>query len=420
MEKLITFDNGIRLCLKQNDGMYSVACGLIIESGSCFENDKNNGISHFIEHTLFKGTKRRNSYEISDCIDRVGGQMNAYTTKEYTCYYTKTTPEYVELCLDLLSDMLFNSTFLEEELNKEKGVILEELAMMEDTPDDLCFELLAKAYFGDTPIGKPIGGTAENVKSFTKADILEYMARTYAPNNVIVSIAGNFDVEKAIELTEKYFVKDNNAPKYQLPVFEKVEPKSTFINTFKDIEQCHIAFAKPSIPINDPKIFAYMILGNIFGGSMTSRLFRSIREDKGLAYTVYSYNSTYKNDGAYVVYAGVNPKNVVEATKAIREEFIKLKKDKITKEEFERGKAQTIGAYLFSQENSISTMSLYGRNLLIDGEMFDMNKRIEQMNAVSYESVIDIIDEFCDLTYASAALVGKSDVDVLKVFKGEE
>ncbi|MEG2116392.1 MAG: pitrilysin family protein, partial [Clostridia bacterium] len=212
MEKIIKFNNGLKLVLNQNLGMYSVTTGMWVEAGCAFENSQNNGISHFIEHNLFKGTTTRSSFEISDCIDRTGGQINAFTSKEATCYYVKSTTENLPLSLELLADLLLNSKFDESEMDKERGVILEEIAMVEDTPDDLCMDLLSKAYFKDKPLGQTILGTAENIKSITRQNVLDFMAKTYTPNNIVISIAGNFDIDETILLVEKFYVKNMQKP----------------------------------------------------------------------------------------------------------------------------------------------------------------------------------------------------------------
>lgn len=419
MERKIVFKNGLRAVLVPIDGMYSVATGMMIDAGCVYENAENNGISHFIEHTLFKGTKRRNSFEISDTIDSIGGQINAFTSKEYTCYYTKTTPEYLETSLDLLSDMLLNSVFDKVELDKEKGVVLEEISMTEDTPDDVCLEQLSSAYFNDHPLGQTILGPKNNIERFERSDIQKYMSVNYTPSNIVISIAGHFDPEKAAELIEKYFVNESNSVNITIPKPSIPIPNNEFLFKEKDIEQSHMAFAQKAIPFDDPKTYHYMILGNIFGGTMTSRLFRAIREEKGLAYSVQSYNSSYSNCGTNIVYAGVNPKNVLQTAEAIRKEFITLKNGKITKEEFERGKAQTIGAYLFSQENTTTIMHIYGKTMLFSDKLFNMNKRIELMRSITYDEVCDIIDDYCDLSNVSASLVGKNNINILNVIKGE-
>ena len=206
MEKIIKFENGLRLVLNQNLGMYSVTTGLWVESGCAFETPENSGISHFIEHNLFKGTEKRTAFEISDCIDRIGGQMNAFTSKEATCYYVKCTDEYFPLSLELIADILLNSKFDEVEINKEKGVILEEIAMVEDTPDDICMELLSEALFKDGALGKNILGTPENIKKFSQKDIKEFMDLAYNPKNMVISIAGNFNIDNAVKLVQEYFI----------------------------------------------------------------------------------------------------------------------------------------------------------------------------------------------------------------------
>ncbi len=419
MEKRLLFKNGLRAVLVPINCMYSVATGMMINAGSVYETPENNGISHFIEHTLFKGTTKRNSFEISDAIDSIGGQINAYTSKEYTCYYTKTTPEYLDTSLDLLSDMLLNSVFDKTELDKERGVVLEEIAMTEDTPDDVCLEQLSTAYFGNHTLGQTILGPKENIEELNKSDIEKYMRLNYSPNNIVISIAGHFDADKAAELIEKYFVDGNTNEQIILENLPIPTPNNSFLYKDKDIEQCHMAFAQKAIPSDDPKSYHYMILSNIFGGTMTSRLFRSIREEKGLAYTVFSYNSAYRNCGTNIVYAGVNPKNVLKTAEAIKNEFDILRKDKITKEEFRRGKAQTVGAYLFSQENTVSIMNIYGKAMLFSDKLFDMESRINLMKSITYEEVCDIIDDYCDVSNVSASLVGKNNVDILKIIKGE-
>ncbi len=418
MEKIIKFENGLRLVMNQNLGMYSVTTGLWVESGCSFETEENSGISHFIEHNLFKGTERRTSFEISDCIDRIGGQMNAFTSKEATCYYVKCTDEYFGLSLDLLADMLLNSKFDDVEIEKEKGVILEEIAMVEDTPDDICMELLSKAIFKDGALGKNILGPAENIKKFGKKDIKEFMDLAYNPKNIVISIAGNFNMDNAEKLVKEYFIDKMPNTGEKLVDYALKEITSGYNSKVKDIEQCHIAFAFPSINYSDKRIYEYSILNNILGGGMSSRLFQSIREDKGLAYTVFSFNSVYKNEGTLVVYAGVNQKNVQMATEAIRDEIKKLAKNGITKDEFERGKAQTIGSFMFAQENTASLMSIYGKSMLLNDTLYDIQEKVENMRAITYEDVNALAKTAYDFTKVSGSQVGRDvSCNILDVMK---
>ncbi|MEG1805941.1 MAG: pitrilysin family protein [Clostridia bacterium] len=418
MEKIIKFNNGLKLVLNQNLGMYSVTTGMWVEAGCAFENSQNNGISHFIEHNLFKGTTTRSSFEISDCIDRTGGQINAFTSKEATCYYVKSTNEHLPLSLELLSDLLLNSKFDESEMDKERGVILEEIAMVEDTPDDLCMDLLSKAYFKDKPLGQTILGTAENIKSITRQNVLDFMAKTYTPNNIVISIAGNFDIDETILLVEKFYVKNMQKPCVALPELSPCAITSGFESKEKDIEQCHIGIAFPSIKFNDEKVYEHNILNNIFGGGMSSRLFQNIREDKGLAYNVFSFNSQYKDNGSLVIYAGVNPKNVELATKAIKEEIVKFKKDGISMAEFERGKAQTIGNFVFAQENTAGLMSIYGKCLLFDKTLFNIEQKLEKMRKIQFEEVNSLAKDTMNFDQVCASLVGKnSNLNLLSIIK---
>ncbi len=417
MAKLTTFENGLRLITIENKNVHSVSTGVFVSAGSCYENEKNNGISHFIEHNLFKGTSKRTSFEISDCIDRVGGQMNAYTSKEMTCYYTKTTKEHLALSLDLLSDILFNSKFDKTEMDKERGVILEEISMVEDTPDDVCFDNLSHAFFGEHPLGQTILGLPQNIKSIDVTDVKEYMNINYSPNNIIISVCGNFVQENVEELVKQNFVDGREGKKTVLPQIERHNTTSNFMFKEKQIEQCHLGFAIPSVSLNDDNLVVHQILTNIFGGGMTSRLFQNIREEKGLAYNIYSYNSTYMHNGSILIYGAVNPQSVELATSAIKEEINKLRKDKVTKEEFERGKAQTIGAYIFAEENPLTVMNLFGKNLLMKNEVYNFEERIKKMKEVSFNDVCDICQSAYSLENVSASLVGKNEVDILKIIK---
>lgn len=199
------FDNGLRLIAKRIDGLLSVSAGVLVKTGSMNESSSENGISHFIEHVMFKGTEKRSAFDISDHIDRIGAQINAFTSKELTCYYTKSTKEHLENSLDILSDIFFNSVFEKEELEKEKGVVIEEIKMCEDTPEDLCLDLLARSYYGENGLGQTILGSEKNVKSFNRDIIRNYMDKYYTADNVVISIVGNIDVDKTVELVDRYF-----------------------------------------------------------------------------------------------------------------------------------------------------------------------------------------------------------------------
>lgn len=399
------YDNGLRLVAVDMPGFVSVSCGILVKTGSINESEAENGISHFIEHTLFKGTKKRSAFEISDYIDRIGAQINAFTSKETTCYYTKSTAEHLGDSLEVLSDIFFDSVFDKEELEKEKSVIIEEINMCEDTPEDLCLDLLSESYYGNEGLGCPILGPAKNVKRFSKADIEKYMNKYYCADNVVISVAGKVDVKEAERLADELFAsKFKNFASEKQRVFSPVQPRSLYKS--KKIEQSHIAFSLPAVSVKSDKGDALNIANTVFGGGMSSRLFQKIREEAGLAYSVYSYVSQYKDSGVLEIYAGVNTANRDLAAEKIIEELKRIKTEKITESEFLRGKEQVKSAFIMSRESTVSQMLLYGRNTLFLDKEFDFKERMAFIENISYKDVLETIDEYFDYTKASAATVG--------------
>ena len=405
MIKYKQFDNGLRLVVNNMPGMLSVSIGILVKTGSMNENAVENGISHFIEHVMFKGTEKRTAFEISENIDSVGAQINAFTSKELTCYYTKSTTDHVQTTLDILSDIFFNSKFEKQELEKEKGVVLEEINMSEDTPEEVCLDLLAKGYYGDKGLGQTILGSAKNIKSFNRDDIIKYMDKYYTADNVVISVAGNVDIANIEGLVKEYF-----ADKFtRLKSAKQVDttpntPEHLFKS--KKIEQSHIAFAMKGLSINDEKADALAIANIVFGGGMSSRLFQKIREELGLAYSVYSYISSYKDSGVVEIYAGVNTNLRDLAVNAILEQVDVLKKDGITEKEFLRAKAQVKSAFIMGQESTSSQMLLYARYLLLLEQEFDINERIKKLDNVSMQDVRDAIECSFDLSTLASATVG--------------
>lgn len=414
MHKTIRYDNGLRLILKKIDFVRSVSAGVWVGTGSAYENQTNNGISHFIEHMLFKGTQKRSAFEIADSIDRIGAQINAFTSKECTCFYTKSIDEHLEKCLDVLSDMFFNSAFAEEELNREKKVVIEEISMIEDTPEDVCHELLAAAYFGDNPLSRSIIGTADNVNSFTKDMLKEYMIKHYCPENTVISIAGNIDIDQTIKMVEKYFVANFSGDYcYKHIPAPKHDTKSKFVSKIKQVEQASVAIAFPSVTFNSPMAQPMMLLSSVLGGGMSSRLFQKVREELGLAYSVYTYPSAYINNGMFTVYIGTNPQNIELAMETIVKELDKVKKEGITKDEFLRGKEQLKGSFILGQENTSSIMTIYGKLLLLANEEFNLDKRLTEINAVTQDDVNRVIEQTFDYSKASISCVSSQEVQDL-------
>lgn len=398
------FDNGLRLIVNKIEGLMSVSFGVMVKTGSVNETEKNNGISHFIEHTVFKGTDKRSAFEISDHIDRIGAQINAFTSKEITCFYTKSTAEHFEESAEIVSDLFFNARFDEEELKKEKGVIIEEINMSEDTPEDLCLDLLAESCFGNKGLGRPILGSAKNVKSFKKADVLKYMDEYYTADNVVISVAGAIDEKKAEEVAQKYFAENFKRLKAKKAYTEKDE---SFLNLYKTkkIEQSHIALAYKTFSVKDERAVSLSVANAVLGGGMSSRLFQKIREEMGLCYTLYSYPSLYENDGVLEIYGGVNTDARDKAFSAILSEVKNFVVEGISDAEFSRAKEQIKSSFIMGRESTASQMLLYGKHLLFMNEVFDFNKELNEIDSLKKEQVNAVI-KLLDTEKFATATVG--------------
>ncbi len=388
-------------------GLMSVTMGILVHTGASVESDKEDGISHFIEHMMFKGTKKRTAFKISDEMDRIGAQMNAFTGKDLTCYYAKSTTGHAEEAFEILADLFLNSTFPEDELAREKGVIIEEINMNEDTPDDLCLDMLSRAYYGERGYGRNILGPRKNVEGFTRDDIKSYMQRRYCSDNIVISMAGNIDINIAEAMVEKYFAGIQKCCCSKTDV--KVELQAKSLYKTKDIEQVHIGIAFPSVKRYDKLFDATQIMNAILGGSMSSRLFQTVREELGLAYTVYSYISTYCETGTLAVYAGVNAEKYKQSAEAIYSCVNDLRKKNISEEEFLRGKEQLISSQIFAQESTSSQMLLFGKELLYRGRVYNFEDRVNKISSVTLKDVLDAIDVNFDDKFKAVSLVGAVD-----------
>ncbi len=399
------FNNGLRAVLNKMEGMLSVSIGVIVNTGSRNESEEENGISHFIEHTVFKGTEKRTAFEISDYIDGIGAQINAFTSKELTCFYTKSTAEHTEDSLEVLSDILFNSTFLKEELEREKGVIKEEINMSEDSPDEVCLDLLSKAYYGDKGLGMTILGSKKNVNRFDVKDVYSYMDKYYCADNIVISVAGNIDFNKVEDLIKKYF-----ADKFtRLKSSDKNQASNGLkkhLYRVKKIEQSHIAFSMKGVSVLDSTTESFDIANTVLGGGMSSRLFQKVREELGLCYSVYSYFSGYRDTGVVEIYAGVNTDSRDNAVEAIVSEVLNFKKHGITEREFLRGKEQVKSSFIMSRESTASQMLLYGKYMLFFNKIFDYEGKIKKLEDITLSNVNEVINNFFDIENSATATVG--------------
>ena len=399
-----TLSSGVRVIVKRMEGLLSVTMGVLVGTGAAYETDEEDGISHFIEHMQFKGTDKYTAFELSDAFDALGAQVNAFTGKDMTCFYCKSTSDHAAESFALLAELFLNSTFPEEEMKREKGVVIEEINMDEDSPEDLCLDLLARAAYGNRGYGRNILGPASNVEGFTREQLFAYKKERYCPQNIVISFAGNIDLSLASELAEKYFggMKPCSSAKRTPPVLR--EKNNLFRK--KPIEQAHFAFAFPAIARDDPAFAATQVMNVILGGGMSSRLFKKVREELGLAYSVYSYSSHYEATGLFTVYAGVNPQKAEQAAEAVVSVIQEFKEKGVSEEEFLRGREQLKSSNIFSQENTSSQMLLYGKQLLYKNEVYDFEKRMAEISALRIEDVHAAIAQNFDFSQACVASVG--------------
>ena len=312
---MITFDSGLKLVVAPNPAVRSVSAGVFVGAGSVYETPEQSGISHFIEHMMFKGTESRSAFDIANEIDSLGAQINAYTAKSNTCYYTLSRDVHAAECLDVLSDMYFNALFDPSELKKERKVVLEELNESEDTPDDLCMEKLSSAFFKGHPLEKPILGSRKSLNGLSASDLHAYKNAFYVPGGTVISLAGNITASEAVRLTERYFEsKFSSSAQSPRKRLEKAPMKGAFSHAKKEIEQAHIAFAFPGAAYNTDDALSSRLLAAVFGLEMSSRLFQSVRERLGLCYSIMGYPTAYENNGAFIIYTSMSPDSGQRAT----------------------------------------------------------------------------------------------------------
>ncbi|QXM06096.1 M16 family metallopeptidase [Crassaminicella indica] len=418
MYQKIRLSNGVRVVLEKIPHVKSVSLGFWVKTGSIHENLKNNGITHFIEHMLFKGTKNRTAKQIAEAIDDIGGQLNAFTSKECTCYYAKVLDAHIDIAIDVLTDMLFNSTFSPTEMEKEKSVVLEEINMYEDSPEDNVHDLLLSMVFKEHSLGMPVLGNHRTVNSFNKNMLINYIKDNYTVKNMVVSIAGNFDQEEVIRMLEekfKDFTNENNKPEY----LEDAKFITDVGFKYKDIEQLHLCIGFEGIPLGSDDYYPLLLMNTIFGGSMSSRLFQNIREDKGLAYSVFSYPSSYQQIGLFTIYAGINPSQLEEVILLIRKEINKVRKNGLSEAELLKAKEHLKGNYILGLESTSSRMLSIGKSELFLERIYSQKQVLQKIDHIKMEDVQNVIDKIFVLDKASVAVVGKVDkkIDVNSILK---
>jgi predicted Zn-dependent peptidase len=397
--------NGLTIITEQMQHIRSASIGIWLQTGSRDEDAVWNGISHFIEHMLFKGTEHRTAEEIARQVDSIGGNMDAFTAKECICFNVKVLDEHLPVALEILSDLVLHPVFDPNDISRERGVILEEIKMDEDNPDYLVHEIFTQNFWKDHPLGKPILGTKETVKKFERHAVLDAYSHRFAPGNIIVSAAGNLDHDRFVELVTKHF--EQMKPRkngFHSPV-PKIVSKITLRNK-KALEQVQLCIGVPSHPIAHEKRHAGYILNTLLGGGMSSRLFQNIRERQGLVYSIYSDLNPYRDTGCLAVYAGTSRESAAKVVQSVVSEFHKLKAEPVPAEELRRSKDQLKGSLMLSLESSSARMSNLARQEMYFDRFYDLDELIEKIEAVTVEDLTSLANEFFNTESVAVTILG--------------
>ena len=403
MHQIRTLSNGIRVVSEAIPYVKSVSIGVWVGNGSRHETLEESGVSHYIEHMLFKGTQRREAWQIAREIDAVGGQINAFTSREYTCYYTKTLDAHAPLAVDILSDMLFHSKLDASDMELERQVILEEINMYEDDPEELVHDLIMEAAYGDNPLGRSILGTKERLSAMDSAFMRRYMETHYTARDMVIAVSGNFD-EGLFALLEQAF--GQRALQENLPAVEPAIRQTRRVVRTKDTEQVQLVLGYEGIDVLDEGVYSLMAFNNIFGNGMSSRLFQNIREKLGLAYSVYAYHASYIGAGMFNISAGMSLENFEKVADLIFQEVDLARREKLTAEEVAVAKEQLKGNYILSNESPGARMQAAGRSLLLNRPIYSQEEILMRIEAVSVDSVAEIIDRILRPETLCAAVVG--------------
>ncbi|WFF09194.1 pitrilysin family protein [Micromonospora sp. WMMD1076] len=385
--------SGLRVLTEAIPAMRSVSFGIWVAVGSRDETGSQAGAAHFLEHLLFKGTNKRSALEISSQIEAVGGETNAFTTKEYTCYYARVLDEDLPLAIDVMCDLVADSVLTAADVETERGVILEEIAMHDDEPGDEVHDLFARAVYGDHPLGRLISGTEETVTPMTRRQIQGFYRRRYTAPQIVIAAAGNLDhaavvklVRQALRGTPLDTDPASPAPHRRATPTVRTKPATTLVEP-KETEQAHVILGCPGIDRTDDRRFALGVLNNVLGGGMSSRLFQEIREQRGLAYSVYSYASQYADSGVFAVYAGCAPGKVDEVLDLTRAELARVAAEGITEAELARGKGMSKGSFVLGLEDTGSRMSRLAKGELLFGNLMPVDDLLARVDAVTLDDV---------------------------------
>ena len=402
--------SGLRIVTEEVPSVRSAAIGIWVNVGSRDETPAVAGASHFLEHLLFKGTTRRTALEISATIEAVGGEMNAFTSKEYTCFYARVIDTDLPMAIDVVSDLITSSIVSALDVDAERKVVLEEIAMRDDDPSDLVHDLYAETYYGDTTLGRPILGTIKSIKEMSRASVFNYYKKKYLPQDLVVAVAGNIKHKRVVAMVEDALSRDNflnvkGAPQIRPNTPVKTKPMQSVGLLTRKTEQAHMFYGMEGVARSDERRFAMGVLASALGGGMSSRLFQEIREKRGLAYSVYAYAQQFAGSGQIGFYAGCNPTKAIEVVEIIREVLADVAENGMSHEEIERAKGAVRGSLVLSQEDSASRMSRIGKNEIVYGQVMGFDDILKEIARVNPTDVREIASEYLTKS-PTLALVG--------------
>src|SRR5215467_9507973 len=397
--------NGLTLITEEMKHIRSISIGIWIKTGSRDEDLQWNGISHFVEHMVFKGTRHRSAEEIARQVDSIGGNIDAFTAKECVSFSIKVLDEHLPIALDVLSDLVLNPVFDEQDITRERGVILEEIKMDEDNPDYLVHEIFTQNFWKDHPLGRPILGTRDTVKRFERPPVFDFYSHRFIPGNMIITAAGYLNHEHFVELVNQCFARMKPVSNGFHSAPPKIVPRIILRNK-KSLEQVQICVGVPSYPITHEKRHSSYILNTLLGGGMSSRLFQNIRERQGLAYAIYSDLNPYRDTGCLSIYAGTPRESAVKVVKSVVSEFQQLKSETVSEEELRRAKDQLKGSLMLSLESSTARMSNLARQEMYFDRFYGLDELIEKIQAVTAEELKDLGNYFFKTENIAVTVLG--------------
>ncbi len=393
VEEKITFDNGVRLVLEPVASVRSVCVGIWVNAGAVYERESNNGVSHFLEHLLFKGTRERTAFEIAETMDAIGGNLNAFSSKEFTCYFAKVRDEHWRLTIDVLADMIKNSLLDEKEIDKERHVIEEEIKMYEDAPDEIIHDIFTQSMFRGSTVGYPILGTREIISSIPRDAIVDYLTRHYTGPNLVITLSGRFD---PVEVKEYVLEAFSDVARGSGECIDMARPKPSFDRVIrpKEIEQVHLILGTASTSELDDDRYKVSVLTTLLGGGMSSRLFQDVREERGLAYSIYAYTTRFRNAGLFAVYAGCSAAEAPTVVEVVAGHLMRLRREPVDPRELTRAKEQMKGNIILGLESTNARMNRLGRNEMYFRKQIPIDEVLQRIDAVTREDLLEVSERY--------------------------